>query len=245
MPTSNILLPISLTRKIDSEIIKDKFRVHYTNGIIKPISIDDIPASPMGVLEESSRRFSEPGRYFERDFKQAYVIIHGEGDKTYVVRKKKIYDIRYGSGMEEFFFLTDVDVLEKAVTSAELRYCVTNQKPYFKNKPFVEHVGMSEDSPFSFLNDFDEDSDIMEKIMRKTSMQKWVKTGMRELNVMNALSLAFFSLPAYSNINIFDETTSLWKELENKGFASSFLESKMNVRYQFNHQPEIYGYNRN
>lgn len=237
----NIILPIDLASKINSEIIEDKFRTHYNDGIIKSISLDDIPDSPMEVFEASSKRFSEPGRYCERYFKQAFVIMHDTGDKTYAVRQTKIYDPRYGSGKEKYFYLADVNALGKAMTRAELRFFLTSENAYFKNKPFVEYLNYEQDSPFTDINNPNERHDVMQKILK----QKWIDTGTRQLKVMNALSLTFFDFPAYSNINIFEETMPLWKELEKKRLASTFLELNMNERYLFNYTPELYGYNRN
>jgi hypothetical protein len=241
MSATNIILPVGLTRKFNSEIIEDKFRTHYADGILKSISLDEIPDSPLNIFESSSKRFSQPNSYHERDFKEAFVVMHTNGNKTYVVRQTKIYNPKYATGKEKFFYLADEGIFGKAVTRAELRYFLTSENAYFKNKPFVEYLNYEDDSPFADIDDSDEPNDITKKMLK----QQWIDVGTRQLKVMNALSLAFFSLPTYSNINIFDETMILWKELEKEGLAKSFIESKMNERYIFNYRPEIYGYDKN
>jgi hypothetical protein len=179
----------------ESEELTAKFNKFFPEGKIKEISIKDLPADVLKSFEGSSKRFILPEDYKPGDFKKIFLVEHDNGDLTYIGNQIKNY---WNESTEDLSYLFERRGQEK-IGHGELRYDISSDDEFFKNKPFV---GFTE----------------TEKEYHKTGL------GRRRLFLLNALAQSLYDQPLYSSTLIADEARSLWEKLVVEGKAEKFKE---------------------
>lgn len=159
----------------------------------------------MEWFESRSTLLIHPQDYKRGNFSAFYVIDHQSGDRTFAARQIKTYDTN--GETEELVYILDLDNEENEKGHAELRMNISNNDPYFKNKPFVGYTETEDD-------------------FRKQGL------GARRLLIMNVFAKILYVLPLHSDTLISAEASSLWKRLVEEGKATTYLEGE-HERFRF------------
>lgn len=164
-----------------------------------------IPNPVMEWFEGRSALQIHPRDYRRGNFSAFYVIYHQSGDRTFAAKQTKTYDTN--GDTEELVYLIDLDSNGKEEGHGEIRMNVSNDDPYFKNKPFVGYTA-TEDG------------------FRRQGL------GTRRLLIMNTFTQILYDLPLHSDTLITDDARRLWERLVAEGKAIKYQEGK-NERFRF------------
>jgi|GEM_PF-1579050 len=224
---------------MDNQVICEVFNSYYPHGTISSISLDRIPTPAMKFFELYSKRFILSKTYKKRDFEQAFVITHDSLEKSYIVRQTRTYfdnGQKRKSEPEKLTYIADMECDSMMTAYGELRFIISSKDAYFKDKPFAGYNGY--EKPYPLRDGYSQDLII----------RNWIKTGTRQLLVMNALSHAFFGLPLHSDTLITSEEAPLWDDLLKREKVIQYIEpSEYNhKRYFFNESDfKIYNHQHN
>jgi hypothetical protein len=218
---------------LNNSAIIDIFETHYLKGHMSPISLDEIPAMAMEQFEGYSSRFIPPYSYVERNFERSFSINDDTKMTTYVVTQNKKYTDAEISFIEKQIYLFATDQGDVTLHS-EIRFNITSEDRFFKDKPFVGYSGCESNFYYS--------DDVLQKV--------WLSLGVEQVKVMNALSHAFFGLPIHSDTLLCAHEEPLWEELLRRGDIQSYIEGEKKsdegkLRYVFNDSPKLYKHDRN
>jgi len=164
-----------------------------------------IPNQVMEWFEGRSSLLIDPRNYLQGNFSAFYVINHQSGDRTFAARQTKTYDTN--GDTEELVYLIDVDSDGIEEGHGEIRMNISNDDPYFKNKPFVGYTET-------------------EGGFRRQGL------GTRRLLMMNTFTQMLYDLPLHSDTLIADDARRLWERLAVEGKAIKYPEGQ-NERFRF------------
>ncbi len=179
-----------------SNLSLDRFVEHYSNGIIKPISFDDIPSKFMEKFEGYSRKFIELQEYIPRNFDNAFLIEHKNNYLSYLVSQEKQYSDN-NKTVEKLIYIFDSTKDNEEIGHAEIVFVSNSKSNFFVNKPFPGYT-TTED-----------------KFLRKGY-------GINRLRMMNALSYVFFNYPLNSSDTIASNAQACWKKLVDNNEAKYY-----------------------
>lgn len=157
--------------------------------------LTDLPDTVLERLEELAMRYVSFQRYVPGRFHDVQKLTVDEENTLYVARTIKEY---LGAGTEESTFVIDV-VGDEIAGEGEIRYHLTNDSAYYKDKPFV---GFTETD------------------------QKFQRGGLgaRRLRVMNALAQQKYGKPLHSDTVITEGARRLWEKFVVEGRARMYKE---------------------
>jgi hypothetical protein len=182
----------------------EKFHDHFLSARLRPLDIDQVPEDVQNFFETRHKNLIEPPY---PDFKTVYVIEHKSGGKTYVAQREVTYATN--DETETLTFLYNINNSGQNTGYGEIRLNTSNQRNYYKDKPFV---GYSYTEP-----------DFTRKGL-----------GTRRLRMMNALSQALHGLPLHSD-TLLDENGAakrVWERLVENGEAKHYKQGTRD-RYCF------------
>lgn len=178
----------------ETEVLKRFF----PEGEASPMEVVDMPEAVQELLEDLAARYQNFERYVPGRFHDVQKVAIGPDDVLYIARTVKEYGGE--AGTEESTFV--VDVKEGGIAGrGEVRYHLTNNEDYFKDKPFV---GFTE----------------TEKEHRRAGLAE------RRLRLMNALSQQKYGKPIHSDTVITEEARRLWEKLVDEGKARMYKEGR-------------------
>jgi hypothetical protein len=169
----------------------------FPEGEATPTELVELPEDVQERLEALAMRYLSFERYVPGQFHDVQRIVIGEGDVIYAARTIKEYP---EAGTEESTFVVDVKG-DEIVGHGEVRYHLTNDSGYFKDKPFV---GFTE----------------TDGNHRREGL------GERRLRAMNALAQQKYGKPIHSDTVISEEARKLWEKLVTEGRATMYKEGK-------------------
>jgi|SRR3989344_2118918 len=175
----------------------EKFKDNFPDGEINEISSEQITDNAMDFFERKSSMYIHPKNYKPGNFRSFYEIRHGDESKTYVAEQIKTYD----SGEQEIntYF---VDIYNDEIAGySELRLGITNEREYFKNKPFVGFT----------------------KTYSKFGKRNLAE---RRLYMMNAFSKMRYDFPIYSDTVMTDRPKEMWERLVSERKAKKIKEGE-------------------
>src|ERR1035437_9640835 len=186
----------------------DIFKKYLPSAQIEIINAEKVPSIAKDFFEFKSRSLMAPRDYRPGNFSAFFLISHNSGGVTYVVQQTKIYDHKEGA-TETLVHIIDVDQFGNKQGDGEIRNNVSDNRAYFKNKPFV---GWTE----------------TEENLRG----KGLGLGLRRLLMMNALSQMLYGLPLHTDTIITRSSGRILKRLARKGKIDKYKEGERN-RYVF------------
>jgi hypothetical protein len=167
-----------------------------------------VPGAVMDWFEMRSRMYMRQSNYRPKNFGGFFVVNHASGERTYTARQRKTY---LNGDTEDVVHLLDVDPTGTKEGHAEMRLAVTNERVYFKDKPFVGYNATYEH-------------------FRRRGL------GRRRLLLMNELSHMLYDLPLHSDTLVslgkHIGAKRLWEQLVLDGLAEQFQEG-INDRFRF------------
>ncbi len=184
---------------------REIFKKHFPDGSIEIIALEDIPPDALETLEGRSRLLVLPENYRPGNFKKLFVVAHAAGDRTFVAQQLKTYGAT--GDTEELTYLADVDDHGELAGYGEIRLNISNNDPYFKDKPSVGFT-------------------------RTEAERQKRGFGERRIRLMNALTRMLYDLPLHSDTLMTPEAKRLWEKLAGNGEARKYLEGK-NERFAF------------
>lgn len=190
------------------EAIK-KLLEYFPSGMIRELSISEIPTDVLRHFEGKSSLFILPENYRPGNFHTLF-LLNGESpeERVYGAIQTKKYDSTKDpdTNTEELTYL--VSTQEGEITGyCEIRFNLSKNNEYFKNKPFVGFT-------------------------RTHEKFKGNKLGAKRLKMMNEVSHALYEQPLSSDTIITDPAKKVWEEFINGGEAEKFKDGK-NDRYRF------------
>jgi hypothetical protein len=114
------------------EFIK-QFHDHFPEGNIQVIGKEDVPEIVMEHFEKRSAMYILPDNYHPGNFEAFYLIIHDNGDKTYLAKQTKVYE---ENDCDSNIYSFDIRGSE-ALGYGRVLNNLTNKK--MKNQPIVEY----------------------------------------------------------------------------------------------------------
>lgn len=182
---------------------QERFQAYLPDHSIQSVELGVLPDQAIKVMEEKRRNWVSQEDYDRGMLEGAHVIIHPDGNETYVATTTKIYS---GDDVEESTYFIDMQGGSVA-GYGELRKNLTKGGSYFTDKPLV---GYTETEP----------------TMRRQGL------GLRRLEIMNAFSQMKYQLPLYSDTLLQPDAKRRWEELVQVGKAEKFKEGRHD-RYVF------------
>lgn len=169
------------------------------------LSYEDVPKVAMKHFERQSSRFLHPDEYHERDFTKLFQYTQGNGDVVYVAQQDKTYSAN-GHTERLTYFVGTRD--GEKTGDLELRYALTDQQDFFKDKPFVGFTNTEDD---------------------------FVRQGLAvtRLEDANAYSLAEHGYLLHSGDLVADEAKGAWAKLIAAGKAEEYEDRPGKTRFRF------------
>ena len=175
----------------------EEFGRFFPEGEVLDTALTEMPDDVQELLEQLGMRYLDIERYEPGKFHDVQKVTLGPDDAIYVARKIKEYG---DAGTEESTYLVDHKD-GKVAGYGEVRYHLTDESGYFKDKPFVGFTRTGSEHQRSGLAE-------------------------RRLRAMNALARQKYGKPLYSDTLLSPEARSLWEKLVKEGRARKFSEGE-------------------
>lgn len=182
------------------------FNEYFPAGRIEEVDFGELPKEVAERMHGMAKLYLLPEKFDPDEFGPAMMVSHADGGKTYFASYEKDYR-EAGGGVEESTYLFDVDEGDEYAGFGEIRYSLSSDSGYFKEKPFVGYT-----------------------VTEEEKSQKGL--GLRRMAMMNAISRMAYGQPLYSDTVQSDQAKRLWEALVKQGDAVKFKEGDHD-RYVF------------
>ncbi len=185
--------------------------MHLSNNFeVSSVPPQDIPTDAALTFWERSGRYTDTPRLIVPGFNRLLQICGSDNITTYVAEHPKTYHTN--GATESNAYLVDVNEEETQVGFGEIRFSISDQGPFFTDKPFVGWTQTEEGYKNAGL-------------------------GRRRLLAMNIAALALYEKPLHSDTLTSEAAEGLWESLVTEGLAEKYIQHLANEtstdRYRF------------
>jgi hypothetical protein len=166
----------------------------------------DVPFQAIEVLETRALMYTHDKRETTTKFEKLMKLVTEDDVSTYLAVHTKTYETVPDT--EKLIYLADVDDTGWLLGYGEVRYGLSNQSEYFKDKLFTGYT--------------------------QTKENYWhLGLGTRRMHIMNHATHLIFGLPLNSDTIISHKALPLWQRQVALGNAEKYMETPVIPRFRF------------